>query len=137
MLFCALLCVSVIDKVGNSTTYMNTTLNLKELKRPLPRITVLCIGNEDCTKGKYAELAMASGGGSFNEPRAFAEHMLLTHSERLAKAAAQKKRYAQLTPPEDRFDWFVPAVVKSKGNAASGSLECKDVGGAKLCSKRT
>eukprot|EP00435_Cladocopium_sp_Y103_P027539 s1163_g6.t2 len=90
----------------------------QDLKRPLPRIVVLCIGNDDCTNGKYGDLALASGGGFFHGESgtlAFVEHMLLTHSERLAKALAQKKKYAQLTPPADRFDWFVPAVVNSKG----------------------
>lgn len=81
---------------------------------------------------------MASGGDFFHGEggkRAFVEHMLLTHSERVTKAALQQKKYAELTAPQDRFDWFVPAIVGSKnGQAASKPSPCKDVEGAKVCS---
>ena len=81
----------------------------------------------------------AERSGFFHDesgPLDFVQHMLLTHAERLSKAVVQKQKYAKLTPPQERFDWFVLAVVNSKGHAASDSLKCKHVEGAKICARK-
>jgi len=115
---------------------------LKESGIPLPRIIVYCIGNEDCIKARYRELAMASGGDFFmarlpGAKEAFMRHALMTHAQRMFKALAQKEKYIQITNTADRFQWFVPALVDA--NAAitgkAWGMTCQNVGGTQVCQR--
>eukprot|EP00927_Polykrikos_kofoidii_P059393 TRINITY_DN54552_c0_g1_i1.p1 TRINITY_DN54552_c0_g1~~TRINITY_DN54552_c0_g1_i1.p1 ORF type:complete len:592 (+),score=78.93 TRINITY_DN54552_c0_g1_i1:76-1851(+) len=106
-----------------------------------PRITVHCIGNVECTKAKYRELAMASGGDFFMSSdqdgrQKFVTHMLMTHSERVAKESSQKEHYAQLTSGESRFPWFVPAVIERGGSEAQRGYSCEEKNGAQVCRRK-
>lgn len=120
---------------------------LKELGKALPRITVLCFCNAECTKGHYKELAMATGGDFFSSSdpgakEAFKSHMLLSHAERIAKAVARKQEYEKITPDGSRFGWYMPVAVPPAGenplrpSGGAWGLTCSDVNGARVCSKK-
>lgn len=70
--------------------HMITTL--KDCGNTLPRITVMCVGDVDCTSG-YEGLSRASGGFAFSTRNrgakgieGFRAHMLSSHAERSEKA---------------------------------------------------
>ncbi|CAE7547630.1 unnamed protein product [Symbiodinium sp. CCMP2456] len=105
----------------------------------IPRMIIYCIGNEDCVKARYQELAMASGGDCFygkGAKDAFVAHALLTHAERQAKAKAQKQQYAAITSEGDRFSWFLPVPVEPESAQIKPSASCnRGAHGARVCSR--